>query len=101
MIDLPLLFRDLPQPSVCAVNGVAAGAGFGLAVATDLSVASTNASFVAAQIRTAQIPDAGSRGSCRVSSAPSARRACACRRDHLRRGARALGPSATWSYLTC
>ena len=59
MIDLPLLFRDLPQPSVCAVNGVAAGAGFGLAVATDLSVASTNASFVAAQIRTAQIPDAG------------------------------------------
>ena len=59
MIDLPLLLRDLPQPSVCAVNGVAAGAGFGLAVATDLCVASTNASFVAAQIRTAQIPDAG------------------------------------------
>lgn len=59
MIDLPLLLRELPQPSVCAVNGVAAGAGFGLALATDLRVASTAASFVAAQIRTAQIPDAG------------------------------------------
>lgn len=59
MIDLPLLLRDLPQPSVCAVNGVAAGAGFGLALATDLRVASSAASFVAAQIRTAQIPDAG------------------------------------------
>ncbi len=59
MIDLPLLLRELPQPSVCAVNGVAAGAGFGLALASDLRVASTGASFVAAQIRTAQIPDAG------------------------------------------
>ena len=27
MIDLPLALRALPQPSVCAVNGVAAGAG--------------------------------------------------------------------------
>lgn len=59
MIDLPLLLRDLPQPSVCAVNGVAAGAGFGLALATDLRVASSAARFVAAQIRTAQVPDAG------------------------------------------
>jgi len=59
MIDLPLRLRALPQPSVCAVNGVAAGAGFGLALATDLRVASSDARFVAAQIRTAQVPDAG------------------------------------------
>jgi len=59
MIDLPLRLRALPQPSVCAVNGVAAGAGFGLALATDLRVASTAARFVAAQIQTAQVPDAG------------------------------------------
>jgi 2-(1,2-epoxy-1,2-dihydrophenyl)acetyl-CoA isomerase len=59
MIDLPLRLRALPQPSVCALNGVAAGAGFGLALATDLRVASTAARFVAAQIRTGQVPDAG------------------------------------------
>ena len=59
MIDLPLRLRALPQPSVCAVNGVAAGAGFGLALATDLRVASSTARFVASQIQTAQVPDAG------------------------------------------
>jgi 2-(1,2-epoxy-1,2-dihydrophenyl)acetyl-CoA isomerase len=59
MIDLPLRIRALPQPSVCALNGVAAGAGFGLALATDLRAASTTARLVAAQIQTAQVPDAG------------------------------------------
>lgn len=59
MIDIPLRLRDLPQPSICAINGVAAGAGFGVALAADLRVASEEASFIAAQIRTAQVPDAG------------------------------------------
>jgi len=59
MLDAVLRIRELPQPSVCAVNGVAAGAGFGLALATDLRVASSAARFVASQIKTAQVPDAG------------------------------------------
>jgi 2-(1,2-epoxy-1,2-dihydrophenyl)acetyl-CoA isomerase len=59
MLDAVLRLRTLPQASVCAVNGVAAGAGFGLALATDLRIASNAAHFVASQIRTAQVPDAG------------------------------------------
>lgn len=59
MIDIPVRLRELPQPTICAVNGVAAGAGFGIALAADLRVASEDASFIAAQVRTAQVPDAG------------------------------------------
>ncbi|MEW6270174.1 MAG: enoyl-CoA hydratase-related protein [Thermodesulfobacteriota bacterium] len=59
MMDAVARLRSLPQPSACAVNGVAAGAGFGLALAADLRVASRAARFVASQIRTAQVPDAG------------------------------------------
>lgn len=59
MIDFVSRLRALPQPSIAAVNGVAAGAGFGMALAADLRVAAEGASFVAAQVRTAQVPDAG------------------------------------------
>ncbi|MFM7735073.1 MAG: enoyl-CoA hydratase/isomerase family protein, partial [Alphaproteobacteria bacterium] len=59
MIDFAVRLRALPQPSIAAVNGVAAGAGFGMALSADLRVAGQGASFVAAQIRTAQVPDAG------------------------------------------
>ncbi len=59
MIDFAQRLRALPQPSIAAVNGVAAGAGFGIALAADLRVAGSGASFVAAQVRTAQVPDAG------------------------------------------
>ncbi|HEU5325700.1 MAG TPA: enoyl-CoA hydratase-related protein [Candidatus Limnocylindria bacterium] len=51
--------RGLPKPIVAAVNGVAAGAGFSLAMAADLVVASADARFVPAFHRIGLVPDSG------------------------------------------
>ena len=57
----PLLktLRALPIPVVCAVNGVAAGAGCNLALACDIVIAARSASFLQAFARIGLIPDAG------------------------------------------
>ena len=51
--------RDLPVPVVCAVHGVAAGAGANLALACDIVLAGQSAKFLQAFIRIGLIPDAG------------------------------------------
>lgn len=43
---IPLLLRALPQPVICAVNGVTAGAGYSIALAGDLCIAAKSAKFV-------------------------------------------------------
>jgi 2-(1,2-epoxy-1,2-dihydrophenyl)acetyl-CoA isomerase len=56
---LILRIRSTAKPVVCAVNGVAAGAGANLAYACDLTLASENASFVQSFINIGLIPDSG------------------------------------------
>jgi 2-(1,2-epoxy-1,2-dihydrophenyl)acetyl-CoA isomerase len=53
------LMRSLPIPIVCAVNGVAAGAGANLAFASDIVLAARSASFLQAFARIGLMPDLG------------------------------------------
>lgn len=54
-----LRLRALEKPIVCAVNGVAAGAGANLALACDVVVAARSAQFIQAFSKIGLIPDSG------------------------------------------
>lgn len=53
------LIRALEIPVICAVNGVAAGAGANVALACDIVIASQKAKFIQSFSKVGLIPDAG------------------------------------------
>ena len=57
----PLIKRltEMPLPIVCAVNGVAAGAGANIALAADVVIAAKSAKFIQAFANLGLIPDSG------------------------------------------
>src|ERR1700681_1204348 len=56
---LVLALHTLPMPVIAAVNGVAAGAGANIALACDLVIAASSASFVQAFAKLGLLPDSG------------------------------------------
>jgi 2-(1,2-epoxy-1,2-dihydrophenyl)acetyl-CoA isomerase len=54
-----LRIRSIEKPIVCAVNGVAAGAGANIALCCDVVVASQSSSFIQAFSKIGLIPDSG------------------------------------------
>ena len=53
------LIRGLQKPVICAVNGVAAGAGANIALACDIVLAARSAKFIQAFARIGLVPDSG------------------------------------------
>lgn len=53
------LMRSLEKPIICAVNGVAAGAGANIAFACDIVLAAKSAKFIQAFSKIGLVPDAG------------------------------------------
>ena len=54
-----LKIRELEKPVICAVNGVAAGAGANIAFGCDLTLAASSAKFIQSFIKIGLIPDSG------------------------------------------
>ncbi len=75
--------RALPKPVVCAVHGVAAGAGASLALACDITLAAEDARFSQAFIRIGLVPDSGATWTLPRLAGPQRARALAMLGDQI------------------
>ena len=57
--EITRLLSEMPQVTICAVNGVAAGAGLSLALACDLRIAAEGARFATAFVKMGLCTDLG------------------------------------------
>lgn len=92
--------RALPLPVVCAVNGVAAGAGANLALACDLVLAKQSASFIQPFCNLGLLPDTGGTYFCPAWWAPHAPWAWPCSGQNLQVSRRPTGASSGSSSQT-
>jgi 2-(1,2-epoxy-1,2-dihydrophenyl)acetyl-CoA isomerase len=58
-LPIILLLRGIEKPVIAQINGIATGAGLGIAMACDFRVASTSASFIMSPFALGLIPGAG------------------------------------------
>ena len=59
-VELGPHIRLVPQPVIAAINGVAAGAGLAIALASDIRIASISSSFSSIFVKRSLVPDTGS-----------------------------------------
>ena len=101
---LVLALRALPMPVVCAVNGVAAGAGANIALACDIVIAAKSASFIQAFCKIGLVPDSGGTYflprlvGTRARDGPRACSATSCPRSRRRRGGSSGSASTTREF---
>lgn len=60
IVTVAYQLRQMDRPVIAAINGVVAGAGFGLALACDIRIASDQARFSQIFVKRGLIPDTGS-----------------------------------------
>ena len=58
--EITMMIASIAKPIIASVNGVAAGAGFSMAMACDIVIASEKSSFMQAFGKVALVPDMGS-----------------------------------------
>jgi len=59
LVELGLHIRDIPQPVIAGINGIAAGAGLTIAISTDIRIASSDARFSSIFVKRSIVLDTG------------------------------------------